>query len=154
MQSGRMALPVPIYVIEVSQWLPKYRMYAAMRHDLDQIRILEEELLKQSVRGSPEAVGQLLADDFIEFGRSGGVHRKDEVIGSLAAEGGGAVKVRTASDFDLKPLADDVVLLTYRSLRQGADGQELHTLRSSIWKFIEGRWQMVFHQGTPTSGRS
>jgi hypothetical protein len=129
-------------------------MYAATRHDLDQIRILEEELLKQSVRGSPEAVGQLLADDFIEFGRSGGVHRKDEVVGSLAAEGGGAVKARTASDFDLKPLADDVVLLTYRSLRQGADGQELHTLRSSIWKFIEGRWQMVFHQGTPTSGRS
>jgi hypothetical protein len=125
-----------------------------MRHDLELIRNLEEELLKQSVRGSPEAVSQLLADDFVEFGRSGGVHHKDQVIGSLAVEGGDVVKTRTASNFDLKPLAEDVVLLTYRSLRLGADGQELHTLRSSIWKFMEGRWQMVFHQGTPTSNRS
>jgi hypothetical protein len=147
-----MALQVPIYVIEVSQRLPKYRMYAAMRHDLDQIRSLEKLLFEQSVRRSQEVVNQLLSDDFVEFGRSGGVHRKDDVMGSLAAEGTG--EARTASDFDLKSLADDVVLLTYRSLRLGADGQELHTLRSSIWKFMEGRWQMVFHQGTPTRGRS
>lgn len=121
-----------------------------MQHNLNLIRRLEEELFKQTIRGSPEAVSRLLADDFVEFGRSGGVHRKDEVISSLAAEGAGAVEARTAGDFDLKSLADDVVLLTYRSHRLGAGGQELDTLRSSIWKFIEGRWQMVFHQGTPT----
>jgi hypothetical protein len=26
-------------------------------------------------------------------------------------------------------------------------------LRSSIWQWIEGRWQMLFHQGTPSATR-
>ncbi len=26
----------------------------------------------------------------------------------------------------------------------------MHTLRSSVWKLIDGNWQMAFHQGTPT----
>jgi hypothetical protein len=124
----------------------------ALQPDLDLIRSLEEELFKQTVRGSPEAVSMLLADNFIEFGRSGGVYRKDEVVRSLAAETHeiNAPK-RTATDFKLTSLADDIVLLTYRSVRRFTDsGQEQHSLRSSIWKFIGGRWQMMFHQGTPT----
>ena len=40
-----------------------------MQHNLDLIRVLEEELFKQSVRGSPKAVSNLLADSFVEFGR-------------------------------------------------------------------------------------
>lgn len=120
-----------------------------MRHDLDLFRRLEEELLELSVRGSPEAASRLLADDFVEFGRSGRIYGKQDVIGSLASEGAGTTGVPAASDFDLKSLADDVVLLTYRSLRRGMDGEEQHSLRSSIWKFSDGRWQMVFHQGTP-----
>jgi hypothetical protein len=90
------------------------------------IKGLEEELFKQTVRGSPEAVSMLLADNFIEFGRSGGVYRKDEVVRSLAAEIHeiNAPK-RTATDFKLTSLADDVVLLTYRSVRRFTDsGQE------------------------------
>jgi hypothetical protein len=120
----------------------------ALRYDLDLIQSLEEELLKQTVRGSREAVSELLAENFVEFGRSGGVHRKEDVVRSLAAEGAENSQA-TASNFELTSLADDVVLLTYRSLRTNEDGKELHSLRSSIWKLIGGRWQMIFHQGTP-----
>jgi hypothetical protein len=123
----------------------------AVQRDLDLIQGLEKELFKQTVRGSSDEVDKLLADNFVEFGRSGRVYHKEEVIRSLAAESAGAVQTLTASDFALKPLADGVVLLTYRSLRRGEDGRELHSLRSSIWKLIGGRWQMVFHQGTPTN---
>jgi len=38
-------------------------------------------------------------------------------------------------------------LVTYRTIRQGRPGSRL---RSSIWKWIDGRRQMVFRQGTPS----
>lgn len=125
-----------------------------MRHDLHLIRGLEEKLSKQSVRGSSEVVRSLLADSFVEFGRSGGISEKEEVVRSLAAESSEGREMLTARDFVLRPLADDVVLLTYRSFRLVEGKEDRHTLRSSIWKFISGRWQMVFHQGTPTPRQS
>ena len=121
-----------------------------MQHNLDPIRVLEEELFKQSVRSSPEAVRNLLADSFVEFGRSGRMYEKEEVLRRLAAESIETLETHAARDFVLRPLADDVVLLTYRSFRLAEGKEDRHTLRSSIWKFISGRWQMVFHQGTPT----
>jgi hypothetical protein len=91
-----------------------------------------------------------MADSFVKFGRSGRMYEKEEVIRRLAAEGIETLKTHTAGDFVLRPLADDVVLLTYRSFRHAEGQEDHHTLRSSIWKLISGRWQMVFHQGTPT----
>jgi hypothetical protein len=79
-----------------------------VQHDLDLIGGLEEALFKQSVRGSPEAVNNLLADNFVEFGRSGGIHKKNEVVQSLAAESAEPLEALTARDFVLTPLADDV----------------------------------------------
>jgi hypothetical protein len=123
------------------------------KHDLDVLRGLEEQLHQPSVRQSPETVDRLLADGYVEFGRSGRVYDKAEVMRHLAAEDAGPAATITASEFALKSLAEDVVLLTYRSVRRGADGEKLHALRSSIWTFRDGRWQMLFHQGTPTSGK-
>jgi hypothetical protein len=122
----------------------------AIQHDPDLIRGLEEELFRQSVRASPAAVGALLTDDFVEFGRSGRVYDKKEIVLSLAAEASDPPLELVASGFELKSLADDVVLLTYRTRRLDGD-RPLHTLRSSIWKFSDGTWRMMFHQGTPTS---
>lgn len=121
-----------------------------MQHDLDLIRALEEELFKQSVRGSPEAVNTLLADSFVEFGRSGRMYKKEEVVRLLAIESIAKFEPRSARDFTLRSLADDVVLLTYRSFHVVEGKEDRHTLRSSIWKLMSGRWQMIFHQGTPT----
>lgn len=120
----------------------------ALNHDLNLIRELEEELFKQSVRNSRSAVSALLADDFVEFGRSGRVYDKREIVLSLATERSGPAPELTASGFALKSLADDVVLLTYRTRRLDGD-RAVHTLRSSIWKFSDGAWRMVFHQGAP-----
>lgn len=50
-------------------------------------------------------------------------------------------------DFEIHSLSESVVLATYRV----KDKTKNHnTLRSSIWKLIDGRWQMFFHQGTIT----
>jgi hypothetical protein len=50
-------------------------------------------------------------------------------------------------DFTVRRLAQDVMLVTYRTTIQN---RAVSRLRSSIWKLIEGRWQMIFHQGTPS----
>jgi hypothetical protein len=55
------------------------------------------------------------------------------------------------SDFRSTVLAPGVVLVTYRMVRRTASGEPpQHLLRSSVWKLIGGRWQIVFHQGTPS----
>jgi hypothetical protein len=117
---------------------------------LSVLRRLEEELLAAEVGSSPEKLADLLADDFIEFGRSGRVYDKRQTIEALVGEAGGPEAAeRAASHFHANELAEGAVLLTYRSTRHEASGAT-HSLRSSIWAWRDERWQMVFHQGTPT----
>lgn len=104
---------------------------------------LEQRLLQSKTRTSPEEISKLLADEFFEFGSSGRVlYKKDMVSAGLD------VIKATMDHFEMHPLAPDVVLVTYRSVNET---RKRHSLRSSIWKRIDGRWQMVFHQGTPTT---
>jgi len=111
-------------------------------------RHLEERLLHPEIRSSGDQLSRLLADDFIEFGSLGAIYNKQQIIGSLAGE---QVMERFIVDFSVRVLADDVVLLTYRSTRRDpATGEEWHSLRCSIWRLNDARWQMIFHQGTPT----
>ncbi|AMJ59179.1 hypothetical protein AXW83_01670 [Bosea sp. PAMC 26642] len=107
------------------------------------LRMQEEELLAADQRASPEKVTELLADDFIEFARSGGIHDRDQTIAALARER--TKHVRKASDFRVSLLGEGVALLTYRSTRQSPlDLEEQHSLRSSVWVRVQGRWRMRF----------
>ncbi|GAE35742.1 nuclear transport factor 2 family protein [Halalkalibacter akibai] len=102
---------------------------------------LEQTLLKPEVRLSSEALDELLADDFLEFGSSGIVIDKEDCLG----EGGvGALKM-TLYDFKVSSLAPDVAQTTYRVFDET---RNRHTLRSSIWRYRDNKWQMFFHQGT------
>lgn len=118
---------------------------------LAMLKGLEERLLTSELRSSPNEVGDLLADDFVEFGRSGQTYDKRQTVEALAGEVESHEQAeRTASHFHINELADGVALLTCRSTRRVA-GNASYSLRSSIWAWREGRWQMVFHQGTPTN---
>ncbi|WP_349958810.1 DUF4440 domain-containing protein [Rhizobium sp. ZPR3] len=124
------------------------------QYELEEIRLLEQKLHLPEIRQSPASVAELLAEGFVEFGSSGTVYDdRNELIARLAAE-----KTEEASpsiisrDYAFRPISPDAVLVTYRSIRQaGEKGLERHTLRSSIWQRIDGRWQMLFHQGTLTT---
>jgi hypothetical protein len=112
----------------------------------DHLRQLEERLLQPSVRKSAEEVSELLASEFIEFGSSGQIFDKQSIIASLQME---PIAHRVLLDFNTSALAHGVVLVAYSAVRQGGTGEPpIYSLRSSIWKLIDGRWQMVFHQGT------
>jgi hypothetical protein len=112
------------------------------------LKAQEEKLLAADLRASPEKVAELLADDFVEFARSGRIYDRDQSIAALAAESGSSL--RTARDFRVSLLGEGIALLTYRSTRQSGSGlDEQHSLRSSVWVRVQGHWRMRFHQGTP-----
>lgn len=109
---------------------------------------LETRLLQPSVRQSADEVSTLLADEFIEFGSSGRIFTKQAIIDALHNE---SPTTRTVSDFKATGLSQDIILVTYRVTRKETNGEPpTHSLRSSIWKLIDGGWRMVFHQGTIT----
>ena len=111
------------------------------------IRELELQLLDPKVRMSRALAAALLADDFVEFGSSGSVYDKVSVLDALATDASVAPAVR---DFEVKALGPDVVLAIFRTVRLGPSGEVMRqALRSSIWRQVGGRWQLVFHQGTP-----
>ncbi|MEK4425265.1 nuclear transport factor 2 family protein [Solibacillus sp. FSL K6-1523] len=107
----------------------------------EQLFQLEEKLLKPEIRISNDELTNLLADSFFEFGSSGKVLYKNESVGEMNL---GIVQMEM-SDFEIHPLSEEIVLTTYRIYNAMT---EQHSLRSSIWKLIDGRWKMHFHQGT------
>jgi hypothetical protein len=113
-----------------------------------EILALEQSHLAPENRASPEALTRLLAEDFVEFGSSGRVYDRRQIIEGLQAETGISFAM---SDFRVRELEPGVVLATYQVARTStADGRRLRSLRSSIWKKSGGAWRMVFHQRTPT----
>lgn len=116
----------------------------------DQLRRIEESHLQPEVRRSAEAMTDLLADDFVEFGSTGTVHTdKEKIVESMRDAPSPRMSL---SDFEAKLLAPGVALTTYRVVKHDELRPHMkHSLRSSVWKLMDGRWQLVFHQGTPTA---
>ena len=111
--------------------------------ELGQILLeLEQRLLSQQTRCDVEEISRLIADDFREFGASGGIWSKADVLEHLPQQ---PFSQRAISQFMIKPLSDDTALVTYHC----ANGPDSHSLRSSIWRREGEQWQMLFHQGTP-----
>jgi hypothetical protein len=57
------------------------------------------------------------------------------------------------ADFKIRTLAEGVILAAYTVESTGVEGNKTVSLRSSIWKLVEGKWQIIFHQGTITQPR-
>ncbi len=105
---------------------------------------LEKQLLTPEVRRSPADIDRLLADEFVEFGSSGRVYTKQQ-----CADGMSPIQA-SLSDFKAELLAPGIALTTYRLVKHDETHSKMtHSLRSSIWKLKDSRWQMIFHQGTP-----
>lgn len=110
-------------------------------HDQAYFFELETALHRKEIRNSPDAVSALLADEFVEFGRSGRIWDKRSIIESMQKEK--LDQKVTVHDFAARELSPDIILVTYKTAS---------ALRSSIWKRVGEKWQIVFHQGTAISG--
>ena len=109
------------------------------------LRALEEELFEPGVRKNRTRLSEVLDDGFCEFGSSGRVYSKSQILDQLQQE---AERQISLTEFRAKALSNDAVLVTYRAICAQPGVAEVHSLRSSIWMQREGRWEIVFHQGT------
>lgn len=110
--------------------------------DADLLEVIRREklLLDPALRASAEDVTALLHPDFVEFGASGRVWDRASIVSALAED---PTVSGESTDFRTAPLADNVVLLTYRVT--GEPG----SLRSSVWvRDANAGWRLRFHQGT------
>ena len=107
---------------------------------------LESRLLQPETRKSGDELLRLLAHSFVEIGSSGRLYDRQQVIEALQRE---QPAERIISDFAVRQLSPGIAVVTYRVIRRfPTEARESHSLRSSIWQQINGRWQLVFHQGT------
>jgi len=112
---------------------------------VEELRRLEETLLRPEIRRSREKMSALLADDFVEYGRSGRIYDKAAILSTADSRFDGKLSLH---GFSVKALAPSVALVRYATVLRQAGGNESHSLRSSIWSLTERGWQLLFHQGT------
>jgi hypothetical protein len=105
---------------------------------------LEQRLAQVGGKLSAEDASSPIAEDFVEFGASGKVWSKAEIIAAMSQW---APIQRIVEDFAVRELGASVCLVTYKVI-----GVDRHpspfSLRSSIWRNNGEAWQIVFHQGT------
>jgi hypothetical protein len=111
--------------------------------------VLEKRLARVGGRLSGEDASSLIADDFVEFGASGKVWSKAEIIAAISewSPNEGIIE-----NFTVRELSASLCLVTYKVI--GVDGlPSRFSLRSSIWQNNGATWQIVFHQGTSVNWR-
>lgn len=107
---------------------------------------LEEHLFKAETRASYGELDELIADEFTEIGGSGVRFGKKEALERLPSELPPKI---SASEYELRHLAPNCAQLLYKAVMvKGGETTAIYSLRCSIWSLINGRWQMIFHQGT------
>ncbi len=113
-----------------------------------QILKLENDLLKVEVRKSAQKINELLASDFIEFTSSGSeYYYKDGDV--FQVENDNNLLYGEILDFKIKELSDGCILALYKVKKNSElNKNKKYSLRSSIWKCFNGKWKMIFHQGT------
>lgn len=107
-----------------------------------EIENLERELVDPKIRKDIGRIQERLFDEFVEFGSSGRVILKSDVIADANQS---RMSTYQLSDFRFKLLGDSHILVAYSSV---VSPSQQVALRSSIWISENGRWQMLHHQAT------
>ena len=105
---------------------------------------LEESLWRAETLGDRSLMDATFSDDFFEFGRSGRVWNRDELLSRDCPPMQAELPLPA---LDIRLLNDFTALITYNSIVT-ADTIE-YARRSSVWSLQHGRWRLRFHQGTP-----
>ncbi|MEZ5572263.1 MAG: DUF4440 domain-containing protein [Halioglobus sp.] len=98
----------------------------------------ERELVSPDTRKDLSRMDELIADDFEEFGSSGRVFRKPDVLAGLDS-----TINYSLTDFSFRDIAEGITLVKYKSRTESQAA-----LRSSIWVKTNGNWRLLHHQAT------
>lgn len=107
----------------------------------EEIKALELEFMKPETRQDVVRLNEMISENFEEFGGSGRVYRKQDMLNLLPQQELASNYV--LSDFTFKQLCNNCILVKYRSSISGKNA-----LRSSIWVNSNGCWQILHHQAT------
>lgn len=114
----------------------------------EQLLKLENDLLQPEVRNSKEKLNEILAEEYIEYCSSGYIYHHDKEK-AIDCTGNSNKVYGKIIDFETKKLSNECVLANYKVIKNYEPNEDRrYSLRSSIWKYIDGKWKMVFHQGT------
>ena len=119
-----------------------------MEENLEKIIFnLESEFQKPEVRKSVQRLEELISDDFREITSSGKVTSKNDCLANLP----NAPEIKfVMSDFKIYVLCPNIVQSLFKTKKIVLEsGKESYSLRTTIWKNENGKWRMIFHQGTP-----
>lgn len=120
---------------------------------LDENKILEELKSMEPIFHHPEKFGKKkqdieaqMCDEFLEVGASGNVYTRQDVIDTLLAryQSTDYQDIWEAKDFALTKISQDNYLLTYILIQD----KTRMTRRSTLWRAVNGNWQILYHQGT------
>ncbi|MCF3962964.1 nuclear transport factor 2 family protein [Streptomyces fuscigenes] len=104
----------------------------------------ELRFLDPAVYTSPPLLGRLLHPEFRSFGSSGRAWTRESYIDELREWGPAAGSPGTVTRMTARPLAPDLVLITF-----DIDVNARRAHRSSLWRRTEeAGWQLYFTQGT------
>ncbi len=120
-----------------------------MTPNLTDLPAVEQALWQAATSYDHAVMARTMADDFIEFGRSGAFYTRAEM---LAAPNAAQDVQAVLHDIAVRPLSTDLALVTYVSEVRYPAGTEWSN-RSSVWDRASGAWQVRFHQGTPCEAR-
>jgi hypothetical protein len=107
---------------------------------------MERALHSAEARAHTSLISAKLSPDFFEYGSSGKIWTRENVLEDLVKEDG-STRIES-KDYKAKLLSKDVVLVTYISAKIKTGLPSVEFLRSSIWRKNADGWQIEFHQGT------
>lgn len=121
------------------------RTLQVSEQDRLEITRLEEAMWRGETRFDLMFQETRFAPDFFEFGRSGRIYSRKQIILSEAGEIQAKLPLENLS---ILLLDENTAHVTYNSHVE-YNGVVEHARRSSIWSRGEEGWVMRFHQGTP-----
>ena len=121
-----------------------------MNTQMVMLRNLEVALHKFEVRTDRSKLETLLHDSFIEIGYSGKTYTYKSILNMLSNEEPSEFII-WSQDYEYIELTPNLIQLIYKQARMDKDGVlSRYAKRTSIWSKNKDRWQMKYHQATPT----
>jgi hypothetical protein len=109
------------------------------------LQSLEEALWRAEKRFDRAWMDRILAADFFEFGRSGRIYNREQILSFSSDYIDAALPL---PEFHARLLSADVAQVTYHSAVT-IEGTVHYARRCSIWSRTTDGWRLRFHQGTP-----
>jgi hypothetical protein len=111
------------------------------------LRELEIKVMTAAGERRADDIRDFVAEDFLEIGASGRTYTKSEVLAALERA---PLRRFMVADFKIVSGGVDWALVSYRA-GERSESSSTASWRSTLWVERGGKWQIVFHQGTPVA---